>query len=359
MRTWVAVAARRVREAAVASTSTQIVGGGYWSLGDRGYSPFQGGTNIFTINDTFDMIRGKHDIRIGGGIRINEMNVRAEGFQDGFWVIGGAWTSDNFSFPGNSMADVLLGLASVRIHDQNFNGDITGRRWKLFRPFVQDDWRITRSLTLNLGLAWALATPISEAAGRIADFLPTPTSYQLLIPGPGCSAAVQPCTNVGAGAGVGMDRTAFEPRFGFAWKVFGSDKTVLRGGYAIYHDSAWSMGAQGLWQNPPFAGESFGISFGGCTTATAYCAIATRSNAQHWNRAGGRVFRWISDSHPASNAGKFFRGFHYRTHRSKTGNGPAVQRQRGAATARAYRADRRAMPVLAARTFSVSGTTSI
>jgi len=255
-------------------TSTQIVGGGYWSLGDRGFSPFQGGTNIFTINDTFDMIRGKHDIRVGGGIRINQMNVRAQGFQDGFWVIGGAWSSDNFNIAGNSMADVLLGLSSIRIHDQNFNGDITGRRWKLFRPFVQDDWRITRSLTLNLGLAWALATPISEAHGRMADFLPTPTSYQWLIPSPGCTTALQPCTNVGAGAGVNMDLSALEPRFGFAWKVFGSDKTVLRGGYSIYHDSAWSMGGQGLWQNPPFAGESFGISFGGCATATAYCATA-------------------------------------------------------------------------------------
>ena len=39
-------------------TSINIAGGGYWSLGDRGYSPFQGGTNIFTINDSFDMIRG-------------------------------------------------------------------------------------------------------------------------------------------------------------------------------------------------------------------------------------------------------------------------------------------------------------
>jgi hypothetical protein len=253
-------------------TSTQIVGGGYWSLGDRGYSPFQGGTNIFTINDTFDMIRGKHDIRVGGGIRINEMNVRAQGFQDGFWVIGGAWTSDNFNFPGNSEADVLLGLASLRIHDQNFNGDITGRRWKLFRPFVQDDWRVSKNLTLNLGLAWAIATPISEAAGREADFIPSATSYQLFVPGNGCTADLQPCQRSGPGAGVRLDRTAFEPRIGAAWKVFGSDKTVVRGGYAIYHDSAWSMGAQGLWQNPPFAAESFGLSFGGCTTVTAYCA---------------------------------------------------------------------------------------
>ena len=65
-------------------TSTNITGGGYWSQGDRGYSPFQSGTNIFTINDTFGMIRGKHDIKVGGGIRINQMNVRAEGFQDDF-----------------------------------------------------------------------------------------------------------------------------------------------------------------------------------------------------------------------------------------------------------------------------------
>ena len=261
-------------------TSTQL-DGGYWALGDRGYSPFQGGTNIFTINDTFDMIRGKHDIKVGGGIRINQMNVRAEGFQDGYWIVSGAWTSTTLAngtvvAPGNAEADLLMGLSSLRIHDQNFNGDITGRRWKLFRPFVQDDWRVNKDLTLNLGLAWAMATPISEAAGRQADFIPTPTSYQWLIPTPGCTATLQAlgqCQSyVGPGAGIRMDWTGFEPRIGAAWKAFGSDKTVVRGGYAIYHDSAWSMGAQGLWQNPPYAAESFGSQFGGCTTVAAYCA---------------------------------------------------------------------------------------
>jgi hypothetical protein len=46
------------------------------------------------------MIRGKHDIKVGGGIRINQMNVRAEGFQDGFWIVSGDWT-------GSSMADMV------------------------------------------------------------------------------------------------------------------------------------------------------------------------------------------------------------------------------------------------------------
>ena len=260
-------------------TSINITGGGYWSLGDRGYSPFQGGTNIFTINDTIDMTRGKHDVKVGMGIRINQMNVRAEGFQDGFWIFGGAWTTDAFdpslNLPGSSMADLLLGMSSLRIHDQNLNGDITGRRWKVFRPFVQDDWRLNKDLTVNLGLAWALATPISEARGRMANFIPAPTSYQWLIPAPGCTAALQAiatCTNSGPGAGINMDNSALEPRIGLAWKMFGNDKTVVRAGYAIYHDAAWSMGAQGLWQNPPYAAESFGISFGGCATATAHCA---------------------------------------------------------------------------------------
>jgi hypothetical protein len=256
-------------------TSTLVVGG-YWSLGDRGYSPFQGGTDIFSINDSFDMIRGKHDIKVGGGIRINQMNVRAEGFQDGFWVMVSAWSGDGFALApsifGNPMADMLLGLPIQRIHDQNFNGDVTGRRWKVFRPFVQDDWRVNKDLTVNLGLAWAMATPISEAQGRMADFIPSATSYRWLIPGSGCTAALQPCQKAGSGAGIQMDWTALEPRIGAAWKVLGSDKTVVRGGYAMYHDSAWSMGAQGLWQNPPYAAESFSAVFGGCPTAAAYCA---------------------------------------------------------------------------------------
>jgi hypothetical protein len=230
---------------------TSILVIGYWSLGDRGFSPFTGGTNVFTINDTFDMVRGKHDVKVGMGIRINQMNVRAVGFQDGFWFDGGFAT-------GDASANILTGFADGATHDQNFNGDVTGRRWKIFRPFVQDDWRLNRDLTVNLGLAWALTKPISESAGRMADFIPNATGYQWLIPSPGCTAALQAiakCQNVGGSAGINMDYTALEPRIGLAWKVLGSDKTVVRAGYAIYHDSAWSQGGQGLWQNPPFAAE--------------------------------------------------------------------------------------------------------
>ncbi len=236
-------------------TSVEMPGGSYWSLGDRGYSPFVGGTNVWTVSDSLDMVRGKHNIRVGGSVRANQLNTVAVGFPNGFWVITGGWT-------GDPAADLLTGLTSLAIHDQEFGGGNTGRRWKLYRPFIQDDWRVSKNLTLNLGLAWAMMTPETEVGNRQSDF--DPATGKFLIAG----------QNAGPGAGIQMDWTALEPRLGAAWKPFGGNSTVVRGGYAIYHDSSWNQGAQGLWQNPPYYAESDAFAFfpTSCTFATAACA---------------------------------------------------------------------------------------
>jgi hypothetical protein len=231
---------------------------GFWSAGDRGFTPFQGGTNIFSYNDALDLIRGKHDIHVGVDIRANQMNVGTEAFQDGFWIPLGDTS-------GNAMADITLGYANVSKHDQTFNGTVTGRRWKIFRPFAEDDWRITKDLTLNIGLAWALTTPITEVDNRMADYIPPAIATganaitgELLVANQG---------GVNRAAGIDMYLANLEPRIGAAYKLLGSDKTVVRGGFAIYHDSAWSQGAQGLWQNPPFFAEGDIFAFG-CPAAT-------------------------------------------------------------------------------------------
>jgi hypothetical protein len=212
------------------------------------------------------MIRGKHDIKIGGDLRANQMNVKTNAFQDGFWVFTDLWTLDtNFNAApggppsGDNMADFLLGLPDLAFHDQTFKGATTGRRWKLFRPYIQDEWRVSKNLTLNLGLAWALVTPITEEQDRQANFNFATGTF--LIPGQGSDSRV----------GVKMDKTAAEPRIGLAWKPFGSDKTAVRAGYGIFHDSSWNQGGQGLWENPPFFQESafFGFAFGGCPTGLA------------------------------------------------------------------------------------------
>ncbi len=264
------------------STEFQGGGPGYWALGDRGYSPFQGGTNIFSFRDSLDLIVRKHNIHVGLDFRANQMNVGTEAFQDGFWIMSafGNFTGlSSANIPGNTEADFLLGIPGVAIHDQTYDGPVTGRRWKIYRPFGEDDWRVSNSLTLNLGLAWDMTTPISEAHGRQANYIPS--TEQLLV-------ANQ--NGVSSSAGVNMDWTALEPRIGAAWKFFGSDKTVFRAGFAIYHDSAWSQGAQGLWQNPPFLGESdaFPATFSaGCAFSTSYCATVLGQTPENVSLSNG------------------------------------------------------------------------
>ncbi len=264
-----------------------IVAGGYWALGDRGYSPFQGGSNIFSFKDTLELIHHKHDIKVGLDFRRNQMNVGTEAFQDGFWIIGngGNFTGLNLanaggvqsaSIGGNPEADLLVGITGLAIHDQTFNGPVSGRRWSIYRPFIEDDWRVTPALTLNLGVAYDMTTPITEAHGRMANYVPA--TGQLLI-------ANQ--NGVSASAGVNMDWTAVEPRIGATWKVMGSEKTVVRAGFALYHDSAWSQGAQGLWQNPPFLGESDAFASAGCAFATSYCATVLGQSPSAINLSSG------------------------------------------------------------------------
>jgi hypothetical protein len=240
-------------------TSTQLFGG-YYNLGDRGFAPFQGGTNVFSVSDSWHTTRGNHALSIGGGIRANQMNVVTNGFQDGYFLLFGGYTND-------ASADLLVGQVGGAIHDQTFKGATTGRRWKLFRPYIQDDWRITKNLTANIGLAWAFVTPIVEAENRQANF--DFQTGQFLIPGVSSDGRI----------GVQLDKTALEPRIGLSWKPFGTDTTAIRSGYSIFHDSSWNQGAQGTWQNPPFYAESDNFSglcpLGNATSATPLnCGLA-------------------------------------------------------------------------------------
>lgn len=228
----------------------------FWGLGDRGYAPFQGGTNVFFIGDSFDAIRGNHDVKFGGEVRAQQLNVTAIGFQDGFWVFAPVFSACSGAgcpaTSGDTIADFLLGLPVYSEHDTLFTGTPTGRRWKLYRPYVQDDWRVSPNLTLNLGVAWAFTTPITEVFNRQTNFDFADGAF--LVAG-----------EKGAGSAVGLStyKWDLEPRVGVAWSPRGDHKTAIRAGYAIFHDSSWNLGGQGLWQNPPFFGAlvpGFGTS---------------------------------------------------------------------------------------------------
>ncbi len=259
----------------------------YFSVGDRGYAPYQGGTNVYSVSDTLDVIRGKHNIRFGAVFRAEEMNVRNNAFQDGFIVQNGSETGDDIA------GTLIGGLGVFAAHDQTFLGATTGRRWKLFRPFVQDDWRVTSNLILNLGFAWAFATPETEVENRQANFDVQNLKWYV----PSGSPALTGCTvciPTDGRVGIQFDKTSLEPRIGFAWKPMGSDKTAVRGGYGIVHDSAWNQGGQGLWQNPPFYAEvdpcTFCFAFGSAVGSLSNGFLLAAGTASTTPVAGGAVY---------------------------------------------------------------------
>jgi hypothetical protein len=140
-------------------------------------------------------------------------------------------------------ADFLLGDASAeKLSDQsilNFRSDYT-------HFFVQDDWKASRSLTLNLGLRYELSPPAVDKFNKIANFDEdsNPSNPQLIYAGEyGRKRDQRALQN--------LSYTNFAPRIGFAFSPEGS-KTVMRGGYGIFYSNAITIGGmQSMENNPP------------------------------------------------------------------------------------------------------------
>ena len=108
---------------------TSFLMSNYFAIGDRGFSPYQGGTNVYSVSDTLDLVRGRHNIRFGATFRASQMNVRNNAFQDGFVV-------ENAALTGDDAADLLLGSTGVfAAHDQTFLGGTTGQALEIVPSF--------------------------------------------------------------------------------------------------------------------------------------------------------------------------------------------------------------------------------
>jgi hypothetical protein len=215
---------------------------GYWGLGDRGFSPFQGGSQFYHYVDDFEWVHGAHSLSMGGEMRFMQMNIMGTAFPMGEMSFDNNWTANSSLAynTGNPIASFLLGLPASGEHDNAYDGIISGRRWKMFRSYLQDNWTVSKNLTVQLGFAYNYTTPVVEAANRLSNF--DVATGTLLVAGK---------NGVNSAAGVQKYWKDFEPRVGFAYSPF-SDKNVIRGGYSITHDSGWNLGSRGLTLNPPF-----------------------------------------------------------------------------------------------------------
>jgi hypothetical protein len=194
---------------------------GFNSTGPLSNAPNNRTENTYLIGDTFSYTVGTHNLGFGGDVRQRQQNGGAQFFAAGQFSFTPRFTTQpGMAGSGFALADFVLGYptSTQTSHEDGF----ANLKQNNYGLYVKDDWKLTSRLTLNLGLRWEYSSPWTEARDRIANF--DPASGQLVVQGP----------NSPFGRGiVKPDYHDFGPRFGFAWRPFADDKTVLRGGYAI------------------------------------------------------------------------------------------------------------------------------
>jgi hypothetical protein len=186
--------------------------------------------NVFQLNDSVSWVKGKHNMKFGGEVRMLQFNVRRLTQASGEFDFNAQETSLN-GIGGDPLASALFGL--VNTSTLNY-GAFSGVRYKDFSLYAQDTYKLSRRLTLNYGLRYDIDLPASEAFNRFSAVDPT-------LPNPGAGGIPGAYTYFGTGPGRnGQTRPqdiytkAFGPRVGFAYSI--NDKTVIRGGYGIFYE---------------------------------------------------------------------------------------------------------------------------
>ena len=207
------------------------------------------GTSSLFANTTYQyvnnltLIRGRHQMKMGGQALRQQMNTFYAGNtgRTGFLRFNGNFTRDHLDTrsKGFAEADLFLG-APVRL-GRGVAGNVWGHRKWILGFYIQDDWRVSDELTLNLGIRWEWHQPLYEVLDRQSNF--EPFSGKLMLAGKdGNSRALYNSFN-----------RDFQPRVGFAYtpKSFGS-KTVFRGAYTISSFMEGTGTNLRLPINPPF-----------------------------------------------------------------------------------------------------------
>lgn len=183
------------------------------------YGPYQVPEQTWQYADNVSWIKKQHTIKFGVNIIRRQVNLFRPFAGKGYFFLFGNGQSP--SPTGYEISDVLAGF----VNNYQF-GPVQGyahtRSWEN-GFFVQDDWKVSRHLTLNLGVRYDLLTWPIERDDRQANFDPA-TGHLLLAGQDGNSRSLLP-----------TDKNNWAPRIGFAYSLGENNSTVVRGGFGIFY----------------------------------------------------------------------------------------------------------------------------
>lgn len=241
------------------------------------WTPWDNAANSYQIRDDISWTKGPHQLKMGGSWATYRKNQQAFANTQGNFTFNG-------SFTGNDFADFLLGYAQLYTEDAV---KITGQ-WNnnSYAAYIQDNWRVTQRLTLNLGLRWDGIPHTYEANNQSSNFYPNlynpanAATFDSTGTTICSSAAIAGCTGPSPGLGAspnpilqgvpiylngvrigGVGNTPnglvnnywanFGPRVGFAYDLTGAGKTILRGGFGTMYERIQGNDMYNGATNPP------------------------------------------------------------------------------------------------------------
>lgn len=242
----------------------QITVTGFFTLTNAIGGP-RAGTNFYSIRDVFSWTKGRHSLKLGGEISLNK------DIQQTLLNNYGVFTFNN-TVANNAFANFLLGIPSAITQD----APVTAYTDTWYTAlFVQDDWRVSPGLTLNLGLRWDVQTPPTDPQNRVVNYVP------------GQKSIVNPAAPVGAlfygdpgveRGGIPVNYHHYSPRLGFAWDPIGDGKTSIRGAAGVFFGSISGNEWNTMTNFQPFSTRLTFSNINGRTNAAGVPLGASLSN---------------------------------------------------------------------------------
>jgi hypothetical protein len=239
--------------------------------------------NQFQLQDNLSMVHGTHSFKGGLEYRRIRNGSAFEAIKNGLFLPHGIEEMATDGFFGDQ-ADLALDggfvfgaftFAQASINPQTGNRPeyYRGFRANEWATYIQDDWKVRRTLTLNLGLRWEyFGPPHNFRPGIDSNYFFGPATTP--VPNPSANLFFPVNNPLAAKVATGgfqqrdheiwkKDFNNFAPRLGFAWDIFGNQKLVFRGGAAISYDRIWNNLFENIRFNAPFFSFATVGAFGG------------------------------------------------------------------------------------------------